>query len=57
MNRLEEERIRSEERSRMEIELYEARMKRMRCMWEFFKVVLSPVIASIVTALLMRYLM
>ena len=40
MNKFEEERIRSEERTRIEIELAEARLKKMRRMWEFFKVVL-----------------
>ena len=37
MNKFEEERIRSEERTRIEIELAEARLKKMRRMWEFFK--------------------
>lgn len=50
MNKFEEERIRSEERTRIEIELAEARLKKMRRMWEFFKVVLSPIIAAVVTA-------
>ena len=50
------ERIRSEERTRIEIELAEARLKKMRRMWEFFKVVLSPIIAAVVTAIVMQYI-
>lgn len=56
MNKFEEERIRSEERTRIEIELAEARLKKMRRMWEFFKVVLSPIIAAVVTAIVMQYI-
>lgn len=56
MNKFEEERIRSEERTRVEIELAEARLKKMRRMWEFFKVVLSPIIAAVVTAIVMQYI-
>ncbi len=56
MNKFEEERIRSEERTRIEIELAEARLKKMRRMWEFFKVVLSPIIAAVVTAMVMQYI-
>lgn len=52
MNKFEEERIRSEERTRVEIELAEARLKKMRRMWEFFKVV----IAAVVTAIVMQYI-
>ena len=56
MHKFEEERIRSEERTRVEIELAEARLKKMRRMWEFFKVVLSPIIAAVVTAIVMQYI-
>lgn len=28
----------------------------MRRMWEFFKVVLSPIIAAVVTAIVMQYI-
>ena len=56
MNKFEEERIRGEERTRIEIELAEARLKKMRRMWEVFQVVLSPIIAAVVTAIVMQYI-
>ena len=56
MNKSEEERIRREERTRIESEHAEERLKKMRRMWEFFKVVLSPIIAAVVTAIVMQYI-
>lgn len=56
MDRLNEEKIRADERKKVELAIMKARMERWRKAWEVFKVVLSPVIASVLTAVIMRYL-
>ncbi len=54
MSTLNEEKIRKDERLRIALEAEKRRMDRWRKVWEFFKVVLSPVLAAIVTATLMN---
>lgn len=56
MDRLNEEKIRADERKKVELAIMKARMERWRKAWEVFKVVLSPVIASVLMAVIMRYL-
>lgn len=55
MNKIEEDRIRADERERIERLRAQARMNRWRRAWEFFKVVLSPIIAAVATALVMQH--
>lgn len=56
MDRLNEERIREDERKKVELAILKSRMERWRKAWEVFKVVVSPVLASILTAIIMRYM-
>lgn len=51
-----EEKIRADERQKIIKQQKQDRAKRRDKMWEFFKVVVGPVIASIVTALIIKYL-
>ena len=55
MNKIEEDRIRADERERVELLRLQARINRWRRLWEFFKVALSPIIAAVATALIMQY--
>ncbi len=51
-----EEKIRADERQKIIKQQKQDRAKRRDKMWEFFKVVVGPVIASVVTALIIKYL-
>ena len=51
-----EEKIRADERQKIIKQQKQDKVKRRDKMWEFFKVVVGPVIASVVTALIIKYL-